>query len=752
MPGYLKELQRRNVIRAVVAYVVLAWILLQVSTGLEEALNLPAWFDAVIIAMLAIGLPVVAVFSWIYELTPDGVMKTEDVPPASSVTPRTGRRLDIFTAVGVVILIGLVLMDRVSDRDAGPDAMPDVASDTEIAVPLESTSDKSIAVLPFVAMTDSKDDEYFADGLSEELLNVLARIDDLKVAGRTSAFYYKGRNEDLRVIADSLGVAHILEGSVRRSGDQIRVTAQLIKADDGFHLWSETYDRQDGDIFKIQDEISKSVAQALQAEILGMAVEDLPRSANSAEAQNLYLVAQAALAQRNLAGVRQARDLYAQASILDPANPRYLAGYAQAVALQYWNSRDISSAEAISEAGSSIEKALNLGDPSADTLAIAGLVSELRALAQNDQSAKEDALNYYKEAVRLEPNNILALQWLASIYLDINEPDLSRVAFEKVVELDPLNTLALTGLANALAGLGRIDDARLHLFKMQSLFPERSAVYRYLSSIEYQAGRMDRNVFWIGKAVDADPTPLEFVFLMRGYMTFGWADKALEAAEAYNLAKGSGDISLLVQAELDRDMDALSQEARRLHGETGETYFAVLGAWADAVADRCVDAVPALENQFPSLKGEVIEYLDNVDLMNAALLAHCNSAIGDIREMKRLVGALLASRLLSDQALTTDISLRLVRVAVHAVGGDIPSALADLNAIDRDAMPLSAGGITLPVDELPVFEALYDEPDFQEYAAHERYETARQARMLASNETEREVLAQLEEAGYTLGR
>jgi TolB-like protein/Tfp pilus assembly protein PilF len=752
MPGYFKELQRRNVFRAVIAYVVLAWILLQVSTGLEEALNLPAWFDAVITATLVIGLPIVAVFSWIYELTPDGVKKTEDVPETSSVAPRTGRRLDIFTAIGVVILIGLVLADKVSGPADEPGAEPVAATDTEIAAPPETTSDKSIAVLPFVAMTDSKDDEFFADGLSEELLNVLAKIDDLKVAGRTSAFYYKGRNEDLRVIADALGVAHILEGSVRRSGNRIRVTAQLIKADDGFHLWSQTFDRLDGDVFKIQDEISKSVAQALQAEILGTVVEETSRSAKSLEAQNFYLVAQAALAQRNLADVRRARDLFAQASILDPANPRYLAGYAQAVALQYWNSRDISSAEAIKEAGDAIEKALNLREPSADTLAIAGLVSELRALARNEQSAKEEALNYYEEAVRLEPNNILALQWLASIYLDVNEPDQARAAFDKVVELDPLNTLALTGLANALAALGRIDDARLHLFKMQSLFPERSIVYRYLSNIEYQAGRMDRFVFWIGKAVDADPSPLEIVFLMNGYMTFGWADKALEAAEAYNQAKGSGDISLLVQAELDQNMDALSQEARRAHGETGESYFAILGAWADATAGRCADAVPALENQFPSLKGEVIEYLDNGDLMNAALLAHCNGAIGNKREMKRLVSALLASRLLSDQSLTTDISLRPVRVAVHAMGGDIPSALADLNAIDRDAMPIRPGRISLPIDELPVFEALYDEPDFQEYAAHERYETARQARMLASNETEREILVQLDEAGYSLGR
>lgn len=750
MPGYFQELKRRNVFRAVVAYVVIGWVLLQVSTNLEEALNLPAWFDAVVTAILVIGLPVVAIFSWIYELTPDGLLKTEDVPDGQSITPKTGRRLDIVTAVGVVILIALVLIDNFSDKREAPEAIAESAD--EASAPATRARDKSIAVLPFVAMTDSKDDEYFADGLSEELLNVLAKIKDLKVAGRTSAFYYKGRNEDLRAIADALGVAHVLEGSVRRSGNQIRVTAQLVAAEDGFHLWSETYDRPDGDIFKIQDEISRNVAEALQFELLGGGISDVPRTENSLEAQNLYLVAQAALARRSLLDIRRARDLYAQASILDPANPKYLAGYAQAVALQYWNHRDVTSAEAIKEAGDAMEKALNLGEPSADTLAIAGLVSELRALTLNDQDAKQRALDYYERAVALEPNNILALQWLASIYLDINEAEKSRATFEKVVALDPLNTLSLAGLANALAGLDRIDEARLHLFKMQSLFPERSIVYRYLANIEYQAGRLDRRVFWLGKASEVDPSPLEFALILNGYLTFGWADKVHETADAYNRARGDVDISALVQAELDHDLDAIAREARRLHEQVGEAYFAVLGAWADAVAGRCGDAAVALETQLPSLKGEVLEYVDRGDLMDAVLLAYCNEVIGKGQEKDRLIGALLASSLLSDKALNADRTLKIVRVAVHSVAGDVPSALVDLNSIDRDAMPIGAAKIVLPVDELPVFEALYDEPEFKAYAAQERYETARQARLLASNETGREVLAQLEEAGYSLGR
>ena len=750
--GYFQELKRRNVFRAVIAYVVLGWILLQVSTNLEEALNLPAWFDAVVAALLAIGLPVVVVFSWVYELTPEGILKTADVPEEQSATPRTGRRLDIFTAIGIVVLIGLVLADRFTGPPQEPAAEQTATTDAKIAVLPAAETDKSIAVLPFVAMTDSKDDEFFADGLSEELLNVLAKIKGLKVAGRTSAFYYKGKNEDLRAIADALGVAHILEGSVRRSGNQIRITAQLIKADDGFHVWSETYDRESGDIFRIQDEISSSVAQALQAEIFGTTSQETPRTTKSAEAENLYLVAQAAIADRDLPPVRRARDLYAQASILDPANPKYLAGFAHAVSLQYWNFRDISSAEAIREAGEAIEKALNLGSPSADTLAVAGLVQELRALALNDQTAKQKALDYYQLANQQEPNNILALQWLASIYLDIREPEKAKYYFEKVVELDPLNTLSLTGLANALRNLGRLDDARQHLFKIQSLFPHRALVYRYLAGLEYEAGRLDRNIFWMRRAVEVDPSPIEISFLLYGYMQFGWADQALDTAERYNEAKGSVDISSLVQAQLDQDVDAIAEEAKRLHAHLGEERFAVLSAWADAVAGRCAAAAETLDNQYPSLRGEVIEYIENSDLIDAVLLIHCNAITGKRKDADRLTAALWDTGMLSDSALQRDKTLAIVRVAYHAVAGNVDKAVAELVAIDKDSMTLGISPIILPIDQLPVFEALYDTPEFQEYAKNERYQTARLARLLASNETEREVIAMVEDAGYTISR
>jgi len=192
MGEYLRELQRRNVFRAVAAYVVVGWLLLQVSTSLEEALDLPAWFDAVVTALLLIGFPVVVVFSWVYELTPDGLQKTARVEPEASITDRTGRRLNYITVAGVVLLLLVVVADRVLldrvEQVSSPEDAPAVSAVAD--TPAASAPGRSIAVLPFVAMTSAQDDEFFADGLSEEILNVLANIDGLKVAGRTSSFYY----------------------------------------------------------------------------------------------------------------------------------------------------------------------------------------------------------------------------------------------------------------------------------------------------------------------------------------------------------------------------------------------------------------------------------------------------------------------------------------------------------------------------------------------------------------------------------
>ena len=435
--------------------------------------------------------------------------------------------------------------------------------------------------------------------------------------------------------------------------------------------------------------------------------------------------------------------------MLDPGNPRYLAGFAMAVALQYWNFRDISADEAIYEAGTAIDKALALGEPSADTLAIAGLVEELKAMTASDPNAKERALDYYERAVDTDAGNIFALQWLASIYLDIHRDAEALDYFQQVVELDPLNTLALTGLANAYAALGQYDAAREHLYKVQSLFPDLGMTYRYLAGIEYISGRVDRATVWIQKSVDLDPNPLEMYMLLKAYVVLGWDDEALNVAERYRQTSDGVDVSRLTQAWLDLDHAAIIDESTKLFAQTGESEFAVLSAWSSAVSNNCGAAIDVLERQYPSLKAEVITYVDAYDVIDAVLLAHCYAAAGKGNESSRLIAALLASPNLSDEALASWPVLRLAKVAALAVSRQNANAMALLQGVDFDELPVVISELPLPASQLPVFENLRGETGFDQYAAQERFRLAQQAKDLASGQAREALVAEVQAAGYT---
>ncbi len=263
--SFFAELKRRNVVRVGLAYAVIGWGLAQIAEFAFENFGAPDWALKVFSVGLLLGLPLALIFAWAFEVTPEGIKLEKDVDRSQSITNVTGRKLDYVIIAGLAVVAVLLVI-----RIFSPGAEYDQADD-EITV---TNSGNSVAVLPFVDLSQQGDQEYFADGISEEILNVLVRIPGLKVAGRTSSFSFKGRNEDLREIGTALGVNHVLEGSVRRSGTKLRITAQLIRGDDGFHLWSETYDREVADIFEIQDEIARSVADQL-AVSLGLSKEPL---------------------------------------------------------------------------------------------------------------------------------------------------------------------------------------------------------------------------------------------------------------------------------------------------------------------------------------------------------------------------------------------------------------------------------------------------------------------------------------------
>ncbi|MFK8054082.1 MAG: hypothetical protein AB8F65_14035 [Woeseiaceae bacterium] len=255
MASLFQELRQRHVIRVAGMYAVAGWLIIEVGMALETTLNLPDWFDTMVTVLVIIGFPIALVLAWVFDLTRDGVKRTAS--DGQQTVPARGGLLDIGIIVGLAGVAGLVIWQSFGQPETSGTGTPDTV------VPIRA-EDRSIAVLPFVALSSNQDDDFFGKGISEELLNSLAKFPNLKVAARTSAFSFGGKDVDLRDVGQQLGVAHVLEGSVRRSGDRLRITAQLIRAADGFHLWSETYDRMLTDVFEIQDDIVGKLSLVLQ--------------------------------------------------------------------------------------------------------------------------------------------------------------------------------------------------------------------------------------------------------------------------------------------------------------------------------------------------------------------------------------------------------------------------------------------------------------------------------------------------------
>ena len=306
--NFLAELKRRNVYKVAVAYAIVGWVIAQIATQIFPFLEIPNWIVRLVIVLIAIGFPIALVIAWAFETTPEGIKRTEvaDAMPAATV----GRKKHVWiyiVAIGATISIALFFLGRYT-----------AGNKTAAASPNE-LSTKSIAVLPLVNTSGDPSNEYFSDGLSEELIAVLAKIPELKVIGRSSSFFFKGKSGDSAAIGQKLGVANLIEGSVRKQGDRVRIVAELISASDGRSLWSETYDRELKDVFAVQAEIAKSVAEQMKLKLLGETVRsDAARSSENPAAHNAVLESDFYFQQQTAESVRRAITFLQEAIRLDP--------------------------------------------------------------------------------------------------------------------------------------------------------------------------------------------------------------------------------------------------------------------------------------------------------------------------------------------------------------------------------------------------------------------------------------------------
>src|SRR4051794_32033670 len=258
--NFFVELKRRNVYKVAVAYAVVSWLLIQVATQVFPFFDIPNWAVRVVVLVLVLGFPVALVLAWAFEMTPDGIRLESEIAPNESIAQHTGRKL-----IGITIAVGVAAGGMLAFQLLRPRLMTERVSSASLAAVI---SENSIAVLPFLDMSQAKDQGYFSDGITEELLNLLAKIPQLKVAARTSSFSFRDKQLEISEIARQLRVTYVLEGSVRKSGDRLRIIAQLIRAGEGYHLWSETYDGKIDDIFKTQDEIAGQVVRELKVKLL----------------------------------------------------------------------------------------------------------------------------------------------------------------------------------------------------------------------------------------------------------------------------------------------------------------------------------------------------------------------------------------------------------------------------------------------------------------------------------------------------
>jgi len=428
----IEELKRRNVFRVGIAYAVAAWVVLQVFDVVGEILTLPTWGGRLMLTTLVVGFFIALILAWAFELTPEGVKRESEVDRRQSQTAQTGRKID-RVIIGLLALAVIVLLGDRFLFDRSEPVSPDAAVQDESATESASRYD-SIGVLPFANITNDPDQDYFSDGISEELLNALAKLRNLKVAARTSSFSLKGKGLDAIEIGNQLKVSTVLEGSVRKSGTRLRITAQLIDAANGYHLWSETYDRELTDVFAVQDEITEAIVAALKVHLeTGELVPSAQHGSSSIEAYEKFLQGKHILRSSN-GDPRKALELFRQATEIDPGLAAAWAARAQTVIdlreTAFWG--DIPAEEAHLLARNNINKALALDPEQAEAYVARGMLFA-------DEYRYEEALDSLEQAIAINPSLAEAWTWRGRLLYRFGRIRESKLSLLKALELDPLH-------------------------------------------------------------------------------------------------------------------------------------------------------------------------------------------------------------------------------------------------------------------------------------------------------------------------
>jgi len=469
---FLAELKRRHVYRVAIAYGVVAWLLIQVATQVFPFFEIPNWIVRLVVLVSVLGFPISLIIAWAFEMTPQGMKREEEIAPNEYIPHWSTRKFAALIVTIAMLATGVLMLQLVRSKPTSP------AQITAAAMP----SQKSIAVLPLLNESGDPGDEYFSDGLSEELIAALAQVRGLKVIGRSSSFRFKDKKEESKAIGEKLGVSTLLEGTVRKQGDQVRIVAELINAADGSELWSRTFDRELKDIFAVQSEIAMAVATSLELTVLGANEKSAQNAATkSVEAHNAYLQGHFYFERRNLEDYRKSVGFFDQAIHLDPG---YALAYAERSEAWAWIG-DLSSEkqkEAWAAAGTDAEKAVAIDPHLAEAHAALGWVRFFI------EWKFAEGLAELGRAQELSPWNPTANDLMARVVVYLGQFQEAEKLARQAIELDPLGYQARTSLARVLSAEGKLDEAEAAGRKGVELQPTAAGNHRWQVFVAIQRG------------------------------------------------------------------------------------------------------------------------------------------------------------------------------------------------------------------------------------------------------------------------
>jgi len=724
------ELKRRNVFRVAIAYGVIAWVLAQVADLAFDNFGSPEWVSKTVLFLLMLGLPLAVFFAWAFELTPEGIKKEKDVDRTESITPKTGRKLDLIIIAVLVIAVSLLLADRFRP---GEEAEPFELVETD-------SSKMSIAVLPFDNRSNRDEDVYFTEGIHDDLLTTMANIGSMKVISRTSVMEYKDTTKKIPEIARELGVANILEGGIQRSGNQVRINVQLIDAETDEHLWAEIYDREltAENLFVIQSEVSKAIANALHATLSPEEHERISAvPTQNLEAYETYLLGRQRWTARTAESTAESVMLFQKAIDLDPNFAQAWAGLADAYRHQVPYG-GVPAAEAFSKAEVAVRKALELDDQLGEAHAtLGGLLRQM-----GDLPGGEAAL---WRALELNPNYAPAYNWLGVGFNSEGKLEKGLEMYQKGLELDPLSPVLLSNAAANAGGLGRFDEMQARYERVIELNP--NSPFGYTGMADYHAsvrGRFDQSLSWRVRALEQDPTDIGNLTTMSyNYLNLGdyqaakyWTDQASE------VRSDNIDINLALFALALRqgDMEAANTHARRAAElSTGQSFlpFVLMHLMVEDLASGNGDNALARYHQ------EVPTLFQN----NGYTVTASNFPMGlQLAYLLRETGLPdQANKLLADVQLVMDSMPVLgywgsgpFEAIAYAMSGEDQTALAALR------VAVDAGwrwGWWYFFDHDPLLESLRGYPEFQAMRAEIAADMAEQLKNVRRMEANEEIPA-----------